>query len=79
MTSHRFALAALLLASTFALGACGDTSGGSSQQTKGEIKEAAGEIVGDESLKQEGQADQVVGGVKETADDVKDAVKDATN
>lgn len=79
MTSHRFALAATLLASTLALAACGDTSGGSSQQTKGEIKEAAGEIVGDESLKQEGQADQVVGGIKETADDVKDAVKDAAH
>jgi uncharacterized protein YjbJ (UPF0337 family) len=79
MTSHRFVLAATLLASTLALGACGDTSGGSAQETKGEIKEAAGEIVGDKDLKREGQADQVVGEVKQTADDVKDAVKDAAN
>lgn len=70
--------AALALAATLA--ACGKSgSEGETQQAKGEIKEAVGSITGDDSLKREGQADQVVGGVKETVGDAKDAVKDATN
>ncbi len=44
-----------------ATAAC-DSSGGSGQKTGGEIKEAAGKITGDDSLKREGKKDQVVGG-----------------
>lgn len=74
----RFALFAPLIAvAAFSLAACGDTSGGSAQKTGGDIKEVAGGLIGDEGLKREGQKDQVVGGVKETVQDAKDAVKDA--
>ncbi len=79
MTSRPLLLAACAAVAGLSLAACGDTSGGQAQQTGGEIKEAAGGLVGDESLEREGQKDQVVGGVKETVDDAKDAVKDATN
>lgn len=58
------------------LAACGNDGG--SQRTKGEVKETVGSITGDESMKREGQKDQVVGGVRETVDDAKDAIKDAT-
>jgi len=40
---------------------------GKMDQVKGRIKEAAGVLTDDESLKQEGKLDQVVGKVKETA------------
>jgi uncharacterized protein YjbJ (UPF0337 family) len=80
MTSFRPAAVAVTgLLMSVCLAGCGDRSSGSAQKTSGEIKEAAGGLVGDKSLKREGQKDQVVGGVKETAGDVKDAVKDATN
>lgn len=59
------------------LAACGDTKGGAAQQTKGDIKEAVGSVTGNDDLKREGQTDQVVGGVKETVQDAKEAVKDA--
>lgn len=71
-----------LLAVAFAslcLAGCGDPKSGSAQKTSGEVKEVAGSVIGDKALKREGQKDQVVGGVKEAAGDVKDAVKDATN
>jgi uncharacterized protein YjbJ (UPF0337 family) len=70
------AMAALSLLGS-GLAACGDTSGGSAQKTGGKIEEAAGKITGDDDLKREGKKDKVVGGVKETVDDAKDAVKDA--
>lgn len=77
MAFNRTTLAAAMLA-TMALSACGD-SAGDRQQASGEIKEGVGEAIGDESLKREGQADQVVGGVRDAASEVGDAVKDATN
>jgi len=70
------AMAALIVLGA-GLAACGDTGGGSAQKTGGKIEEAAGKITGDDELKREGQKDKVVGGVKETVDDAKDAVKDA--
>jgi uncharacterized protein YjbJ (UPF0337 family) len=75
MIRHAF----LLLAASAALAACGDTSGGSAQKTGGEVKEAAGSVLGDKSLEREGEKDQAVGGVKEAASDVKEAVKDAAD
>ena len=47
---------------------------------KGKIKETGGELIGDESLANEGRADQAKGKVKEAAENVKDAaghVRDA--
>ena len=49
--------------------------GGKMDQVKGRLKEAAGALTDDESLKQEGQRDQVVGKVKETAAKVAAKVK----
>lgn len=40
---------------------------GTTDQVKGRIKEAAGALTGDKSLKREGKLDQVVGKVKITA------------
>ena len=49
--------------------------GGKMDQVKGRIKEAAGVLTDDESLEREGQRDQVVGKVKETAAKVAKKVK----
>jgi uncharacterized protein YjbJ (UPF0337 family) len=68
-------LAALVL-TLAGVAACGDKSDGATQQTKGEIKEGVGGLVGDKELKREGQKDQVVGGVKETVEDVGKVVND---
>lgn len=45
--------------------------------TKGRIKEAAGDISGDDGLKREGKADQIGAKAKEYAENVKDKVDDA--
>ena len=46
---------------------------------KGRIKEAAGDLTGDEDLKQEGKVDKAAGkakeGVEKAADKVKEALK----
>lgn len=73
MIRRTFALA-VSVAAFAGLAACGDGSG---QKARGDVKEAVGSVIGDEQMKREGQKDQVVGGVKETADDVGEAVKDA--
>lgn len=49
--------------------------GGKIDQVKGRIKEAAGALTDDDRLKQEGQRDQVVGKVKETAAKIAAKVK----
>ncbi len=48
---------------------------GKIDQVKGRIKEAAGALTGDESLKREGRRDQIVGKVKDTAARVAEKVK----
>jgi uncharacterized protein YjbJ (UPF0337 family) len=60
------------------LAACNSGDGGG-QKTKGQLESAAGSLTGDAKLKREGQKDEVVGGVKKTVGDVKDAVHDATH
>ncbi len=50
---------------------------GKTDELKGRVKEAAGALTGDEKLKQEGKADQVVGKVKQAVEKVVDKVKDA--
>ncbi len=44
---------------------------------KGRIKEAAGALTGNDKLRDEGKADQVVGKVKEVVHDVVETVTDA--
>ena len=50
---------------------------GKTDEIKGKLKEAAGALTGDEKLKREGQLDQKVGQIKQAADKVIDAAKDA--
>ena len=52
-------------------------AGGKTEEIKGRVKEAAGILTGDEKLKQEGQLDQKVGQIKQAADKIIDAAKDA--
>lgn len=70
----------LVLANLLSLGlsAC-DKHSGSGQKTAGHIESGVGAITGDDHLKREGKKDEVVGGVKSAAGDVKDAVKDASH
>jgi uncharacterized protein YjbJ (UPF0337 family) len=57
--------------------------GSDMDQAKGRVKEAAGDLTGDDDLKNEGKADRAAGKVKEKAgeavDKVKDAAKDLTS
>jgi len=46
---------------------------------KGRVKEAAGDITGDSDLKDEGKKDQAAGTVKDVADSAKDKVDDAVD
>jgi uncharacterized protein YjbJ (UPF0337 family) len=46
-------------------------------EAKGRVKEAAGELTGDEDLKHEGKVDKASGAVKEKVGEVADKVKDA--
>ena len=45
-------------------------------KAKGKIKETAGSVTGNEKLKREGQAEQVVADVKDTVGNVVDKAKD---
>jgi uncharacterized protein YjbJ (UPF0337 family) len=51
-------------------------AGGKTDELKGRVKEAAGALTGDARLKREGQLDQTVGKLKQTAEKVIDKVKD---
>jgi uncharacterized protein YjbJ (UPF0337 family) len=51
-------------------------SSGTTDKFKGRVKEAAGALSGDRKLKNEGKADQAIGGVKNTAERVLDKAKD---
>ncbi len=45
-------------------------------QATGRVKEAAGDVTGNDDLKNEGKADRVAGEVKEKVGDAVDKVKD---
>jgi len=47
-----------------------------SDQAKGRVKEAAGDLTGNEKLKSEGKADQAAGDAKERVRDVADKAED---
>jgi len=44
---------------------------------KGRVKEAAGNLTGDDELEREGKVDQAAGKVKDVADSAKDKTEDA--
>jgi uncharacterized protein YjbJ (UPF0337 family) len=52
---------------------------GTADEAKGRVKEAAGDLTGDEGLKNEGKVDRATGNVKDAAGKVSDKVKDAVN
>jgi uncharacterized protein YjbJ (UPF0337 family) len=49
----------------------------STDEAKGRLKEAAGDLTDDDDLKREGKVDEAVGQAKDKADEVGDKVKDA--
>ena len=49
--------------------------GGEMDETKGRIKEAAGDLTDDEELKSEGKIDQGKGSIKDAVDKVADKLK----
>ncbi|MFN2607877.1 MAG: CsbD family protein [Acidimicrobiales bacterium] len=49
--------------------------GGEMDETKGRIKEAAGDLSDDDDLKREGKVDKATGSVKDAVDKVADKVK----
>ena len=52
---------------------------GTMDNTKGKVKEAAGDLTDDQSLKNEGKVDKASGGLKNTIGDAADKIKDAVN
>ena len=49
---------------------------GEKDKITGKIKQAAGDLTGDEELEREGEKDELAGKVKDTVDDVADKVGD---
>ncbi len=56
-----------------------DKISNSSEDAKGNAKEAAGEATGNEQMQAEGKTDQGKADMKQTGEKAKDAFKDATN
>jgi uncharacterized protein YjbJ (UPF0337 family) len=54
-------------------------SDGTLDNTKGRVKEAAGDLTDDQSQKNEGKVDKASGSVKDKVGDTADKVKDAVN
>jgi uncharacterized protein YjbJ (UPF0337 family) len=54
-------------------------SDGKLDDAKGRVKEAAGDVTGDKSLKNEGRVDRATGSVKDKVGDAGDKVKDVVN
>ena len=52
---------------------------GKADELKGNIKEGAGNLTDNDSLKNEGKADQLLGNAKEKLSEAGDAVKDKIN
>jgi uncharacterized protein YjbJ (UPF0337 family) len=49
---------------------------GTTDDAKGRIKEAAGDLTDDQDLKNEGKVDKATGKVKDAVGDVSDTIKD---
>jgi uncharacterized protein YjbJ (UPF0337 family) len=54
----------------------GDKTSNKAEDMGGKVKEATGSATGDDSLKDEGRADQASASVKDAGEHVKDAAKD---
>ena len=54
-------------------------SDGGTDEAKGRVKEAAGDLTDDDSLKNEGKVDKAAGSVKDKVGDAADKAKDAVN
>jgi uncharacterized protein YjbJ (UPF0337 family) len=54
-------------------------SGGTTDKAKGRVKEAAGDLSGDQSLKNEGKVDKASGKAKNAVGDAADKAKKAVN
>ncbi len=52
---------------------------GNVDEGKGRIKEAAGSLTGDDSLKNEGKVDRATGSIKDAVGGAADKVKDVVN
>jgi uncharacterized protein YjbJ (UPF0337 family) len=52
-----------------------DKAKNSAQKTKGKVKEAAGKVTGNDSLRAKGKTDQRKGDLKQAGEKVKDAFK----
>jgi uncharacterized protein YjbJ (UPF0337 family) len=52
---------------------------GTSDDVKGRVKEAAGDLTDDQGLKNEGKVDRATGAAKDAVGDAGDKVKDAVN
>jgi uncharacterized protein YjbJ (UPF0337 family) len=52
---------------------------GTSDDVKGRVKEAAGDLTDDQGLKNEGKVDRATGSAKDAVGDAGDKVKDAVN
>ena len=50
---------------------------GTTDEAKGRVKEAAGDLSGDKDLQREGKTDQAAGKAKDAVDKAADKVKDA--
>ena len=50
---------------------------GKTDEVKGRIKEAAGALIGNDKLREEGKTDQAVGKVKQVAEKAVEEVKEA--
>jgi uncharacterized protein YjbJ (UPF0337 family) len=50
---------------------------GNTDEAKGRVKQATGDLTGDKDLKREGKVDKATGKVKDAADDVADKAKGA--
>jgi uncharacterized protein YjbJ (UPF0337 family) len=50
---------------------------GTTDKAKGRLKEAAGALTGDDTLRQEGKLDQATGKMKDAAEKVANKVRDA--
>jgi uncharacterized protein YjbJ (UPF0337 family) len=54
-----------------------DRAEGSGKKLKGDIKEGAGKLTGDQKLQGEGRADKAEGKIQKAVGSIKDSVRDA--
>jgi uncharacterized protein YjbJ (UPF0337 family) len=55
------------------------SDGGKLDDAKGRVKQAAGDLTDDDSLKNEGRVDRATGSIKDKVGDAGDKIKDVVN